>query len=373
MTKSLLVLALAALVAGLYPAGMAQSVPLPVILANNDNPSGNSASAYSLGGASVGTLITGGTGLGGGFFAETSEAISGNGKCVFVIDAGSDDIASFAAPTYALVGKAGFPNMFSAFGLGGSVALAPGGKCLYSGNSGTENVSAWSVNASCSLTHVADYVPKVGGDFYSPLAVTPDGKRLIVPAPDFEAAEMFDVNANCTLTDVNNINWANVPQCNGGCFPTGMDITNDSKVVIFGNAGLQPSALSASISPGGLSNPGFWDLTNVPGLQQANTPWFSKAGAAGSGQLYFGMAGPPSGEVTATFVESPLSITVAGATPLPSPVGTIQTVGNTMVLAELPNQIVTATISGGNLILGPIIIDPKTSALVSLEVYPKTR
>jgi hypothetical protein len=371
MTKSLLVLALAALVAGLYPAGTAQNIPLPVIVANNDNPAGNSASAYTLAGASVGTLTTGGTGLGGGYLAEISQAISSNGKCVFVVDDGSNDVASFAAPKYALVGKSGFPGMFASEG--GSVALAPNGKCLYTGNSGTQNVSAWSVNASCSLTHVADYVPKIGPDFFSPLAVTPDGKRLIVPAPDYEAAEMFDVNANCTLTDVNNINWANVPECSTGCYPTGMDITNDSKLVIFGNSAAYPSALSASISPGGLSNPGFWDLTNVPGLQEANTAWFSKAGAAGTGQIYFGMSGPPGGEVTANFVESPLSITVAGATPLPSSIGTIQTVGNTMVLAELPNQIVTATISGGNLVLGPIIFDPKAVALVSLEVYPKSR
>jgi hypothetical protein len=121
---------------------MAQSIPLPVIVANNDNPGGNSASAYTLGGGCVSTLTTGGTGLGGGYLAEISQVISSNGKCVFVVDDGSDDVASFAAPKYALVGKSGFPGMFAAEG--GSVALAPNGKCLYTGNSGTLNVSAWS-------------------------------------------------------------------------------------------------------------------------------------------------------------------------------------------------------------------------------------
>lgn len=377
MRNSLVALVLVALAAGLCTASLAQSIPLPVIVANRDNPAANAATAHNLAGGLVGTLTTGGKGLGFGYSAATSQAISSNGKCVFVVDDGSDDVASFAAPTYGLVGKSGFPGMFST-GVGGSVALTPNGKCLYTGNSGTQNVSAWTVNASCSIKHVADYVPSLGHDTYSPIAVTPDGGKLIVPAPDFEAAELFDINANCTLKDVNNINWANVPQCGFGCFPSGMDITNDSKIVIFGNSSAMPSALSASISPGGLSNPQFWDLTNLPGIGFDNVPWFSKAGAAGNGQIYFGMGAgiPPSGEVTANFTESPLNITVTGATVILGPhniVGTIRTVGNTMVIAEPPDQIQTANIVGSTLVLGPITIDPAAVNLVSLEVYPKSR
>jgi hypothetical protein len=374
MTKSLVILALVALAVGLCLPATAQTVPLPVILANSDNPAANSAVGYTLPGGTVGTLTTGGKGLGGGDFAAISQAISANGKCVFVVDDGSDDVASFAAPAYGLAGKSGFPGMFSG-GAGGSVVVTPNGKCVYTGNSGTLNVSAWRVNASCSITHIADYVPSLGPDFFSPIAITPDGARLIVPAPDFEAAELFNVNANCTLTDVNNINWANVPQCGVGCFPTGMDITDDSKVVIFGNASLQPSALTASISPGGLSNPQYWDLSNCCGLQFDNAPWLSKAGAAGSGQIYFGMSGPPSGEVTANFSEFPaVNITVTGSTPIPAAgLGAIRTVGTTMVIAELPNQIQTAKITGSSLVLGHITIDPSAVGLVSLEVYPKSR
>jgi hypothetical protein len=121
-------------------------------------------------------------------------------------------------------------------------------------------------------------------------------------------------------------------------------------------------------------NPGYWDLTNLASLQFDNVPWFSKAGAAGSGQIYFGMSGPLGGEVTANFAEFPsVSIVVTGATPLGPPVGAIRTVGTTMVIAEFPNQIQTATISGGSLLPGPITNDPKAANLVSLEVYPKSR
>src|SRR5580704_7370951 len=91
-TRSLVVLTLAAVLAVLCPAGSAQDITVPVIVANNDNPATNSASGYTLGGVSEGTLNTGGIGLGSGYFAATSEAVSSNGHCVFVVDDGSDDV-----------------------------------------------------------------------------------------------------------------------------------------------------------------------------------------------------------------------------------------------------------------------------------------
>ena len=395
MRKSLAVLALFAVV-GLCPNSFA-AVPLPIVLTNDDNATAgaNSATAYHLNTTSGGlTLLaqlkTGGTGLGMGYFAETDTAIESNGACVFVINSGSDTISSFAAPSYAKTGDAGIPGMFSTNGSGGSIALSPNGKLLVSGNSGTLNISLWSVGTACKLTHVADYVPSIGADYFSPLAFTPDGKHLVVPAPDFSGAEIFSVGANA-LTDVNNVSWAALSSCVAGCFPAGLDFTNDSAVVVFGNAtSAQTSVLSANIGAGGLSNPLNWNITNSAGAMNPNVPWFSKAGAAGNGELYIGMSGfgsgVPSGEVTATFVESPLSITVEGAgTLIPTPqefLGTIRTIGATgagagggmMVIAEFPNQIQTAKIgAGGILTLGPITTDASAAGLLSISVFPNNR
>jgi hypothetical protein len=90
--------------------------------------------------------------------------------------------------------------------------------------------------------------------------------------------------------------------------------------------------------------------------------------------------------VTATFVESPLSITVEGAgTLIPTPqefLGTIRTIGATgagagggmMVIAEFPNQIQTAKIgAGGILTLGPITTDANAAGLLSISVFPNNR
>ncbi|MGO9647052.1 exported hypothetical protein [Candidatus Sulfotelmatobacter sp. SbA7] len=375
------------------------AVPTPVVLTNDDNPTAgaNSATAFHLV-TSTGALTlikrlkTGGTGLGGGFFANSGTSIQSNGNCVFVANTGSDKITSFAAPSYAKTGNAGFPGMFSANLAGGSIALSPNGQLLVSGNSGTENISLWSVGAKCLLTHVADYVPSMGADVFSPIAFTPDGTAVVVPAPDFEGAEIFDVVAGPALEDINSVNWTTVASCADGCYPTGMDFTNDGTVVLFGNANDQMSSvLSANIGPAGLSNPQNWPLSvSTSVMCNPNVPWLSQAGAAGQGELYIGMSGfgPgfPSGEVTATFVESPLSITQEGAgTAISTPddiLGTIRTVGatgtgtggGTMVIAEFPNQIQTATIAAGGAITpGPITTDPNGGGLLSVSVYPNTR
>jgi hypothetical protein len=399
MRKAPLVLALIAMVA--LCATSFAAVPLPVVLANDDNPNtgANSATAFHLNTTngtmtSVKVLETGGTGLGFGFFAYTGSAIASNGSCVFVINTASDTISSFAAPSYAKTGDAGFTGMFSGELEGGGVALSPNGKILASANSGTLNISTWSVGAKCILTHIADYTPSIGADTFVTLAFTPNGKGLLVPSVDFQGVEAFQVNANGTLTDIGNASWTGITDCqNLGCFPTGLDITTDSKVAVFGNAsGSQNSLLSVNIGPTGLTNPQNWPITACPsGCGNPNVPWFSKNGAKGKGELYVGMSGYsinniPSGEVTMNFTESPLSITEEGSgTLISSPqqaLGAIRSVGATgdgtgggmLVYAMYPNQIQTATIdAAGAITLGPITTDANGQGLLSISVYPNTR
>ncbi len=376
MSKVILLLQSAVFIAVVCSVTVAQTH----ILTNDDNPSANTATAFP---GNV-VLNTGGKGLGAAYFSNTGTAISSTAHCVFVADTGSDDIASFVAPAYNLVGRFSNPALnFSANGLGGSIALTPNGKYLYGGYSGSLNIGAWIVNPNCSLTFIAAYVPAVGADYFSPLAVTPNGIGLVVSAPNLEAAEVFRINANGSLTDVNSVSWANIGNCSSvGCFPSGIDITDDSRVVVFGNATLSlPSALSANLGPTGLSNPQLWDLTNSAGAENDNVPWFSKAGSKGNGFLYFGMsgfgAGVPSGEVTANFTEFPLSISVANSTLINTPdnfEGAIRSHGSVLYVAVYPNTIDTFNInSNGSLTLANTITDLQGIALLSLSVYPNTR
>lgn len=384
MRKFLVLLSLVAMVTLLCSVSFASNV----ILTNDDNPSGNSATAYttnSNGSLSLfGKLTTGGTGLGGGYFASYGTAIASNAHCVFVANTGSDTISSFEAPSYTKTGDAGIPGMFSANGVGGSIALHPSGLGLVSGNSGTLNISLWQVASNCKLTHVADFTPNGGADFISPVAFSPNGGFLVVPLPDFEAAELYSVSLTAPyLTDLGFVSYASTGSCGSiGCFPTGIDFTSDSKVVIMGNASIGgPSVITSSVTSSGLTNAAEWDLTNSAGVINVNVPHLSAAGYAGSGFLYAGASGygsdGPSGVITCNFTESPLSITVAQSIAIPNAdnfQGSVLTFGNALFAAEFPNQIQSASVaSNGSLTLGPVTTDNNAAGLLSMSAYPNSR
>jgi hypothetical protein len=395
MRKALVVLSLVAMLAA---ACLAANVPLPIILAADDNynSGANSASAFHLNTTTgamtfLKQLKTGGTGLGGGYFSNLGTAITSNGHCVFVTNTDSDTISWFEGSSFTLGGSAGIPGMFSTYGEGGSIAVSPNGKLLASGDSGLLEVSTWSIAANCALTHIADYTPTIGGDYFSPLGFTPNGEALVVPAPDYEGAEIFAVNSNGTLTDVNNVTWSSLANCANGCYPSGLDFTNDSKVVVFGSASLgQNAILTASIGPHGLGDPQVWLIPNGAGVTNPNVPWFSQDGAKGHGELYVSFSGysfsNPAGEVTLDFVENPLSITVEGnGNGIPAPGGflgalrTYGAIGNglgggEMVIVVYPNMLQPAKIdAGGAITLQNTTTDPNAVGLLSISIYPATR
>jgi hypothetical protein len=388
MRKTLVVLGIVAMCAA---AGFPATVPL--VVTNDDNPAagGNTASVYHLNtntGAMtlIKVLATGGSGLGSGYFANTGTAVESNAHCVFVANTGSDTISWFEGPSYVLGGSAGIPGMFSTFGLGGSIALSPNGRVLASGNSGTMNVSTWRVATNCALTLVGSYVPSIGPDYFSPLGFTPDNHSLVVPAPNLSGAEIFKVHTNGTLLDVNNVTWP-AAACTGGCYPTGLDFTNNSGVVVFGNASLgQTSVLTANIAASTLSSPLVFNIANIAGTLNPNVPYFSQAGAAGNGELFVGMSGAPfsTGEVTTNFTSIP-TIAVSGlgnaVTTGSGYMGAIRTYGATgvgaggmMVMAVYPNILQPAKIGAGGVItlLAPTI-DVNGVGLLSISIYPATR
>ena len=366
------------------------------LIVDDDNPSGNTATVYKI--ASNGTLNqfkilqTGGTGFGGGFFANVGATVSQNASCVFIEDAGSNDIAAFSKATgFSKVGN--FSNAVLNWNevFGGSMSLTPDGHFLYAGYSGSENVGAWKVNPDCSLTFIAAYVPSNGPDTYGAVEVLPNGKGLLVTAIDLSSVTLFLINSTTgELTEKNTIFWTGVGNCDtNGCFPTGIDITKDSKVAIFGNATLgSPAALTANITPGGLTNPRVWATRTPLPVSNNNVPWLSPgAYSTGSGYIYFGMSGfeNPSlipGVVTAQFTEIPLNITVVNSIVINNPTqfdGRIETVaktdtGSELVVAEWFNTLETFKINtDGSLTSLHQTTDNQANGGLSFSVYPPSR
>lgn len=324
------------------------------VVTNNDNPSGNSATVYTLNTTSgaltqVAVLKTGGTGLGGGFFAAYGTSVAKSASCIFVIDNGSNDVAAFQHSGHTVTKTGNYSNTslnLSGYA-GGSLALAPNGKTLYVSYSGSENIGVWTVASNCGLTLAQTFVPSLGADVFGALAIDPTGHALVFGADDFEAANLALINQTTgQLTDDGNVQYSSLSSCSGGCYPAGIDFTKDSSVVLFGNATITgPSMLTANLSTKGLSNPQFWDLTNSAGVGNVNIPYLSTTGYAGNGPLFLGASGygpdaVPSGEITAAFVEKPLSITVTNSTFISNPDEyqfTIAATGSTMLTAEFPN------------------------------------
>jgi|SRR5215472_3465789 len=388
MKKAFSLLALLALVAGLTSISFAAGTTF--VITNDDNPAGNSATVYKLN-TTTGVLTqakvlkTGGTGLGFGFFASKQSTVTQGLTCVFVEDAGSNDIATFSKAThFSKVGN--FSNSalsFSGFA-GGSLALNAAGTFLYASYSGSENIGVWAVGSDCSLTLVGSpFVPKLGPDLFGAIAISPNGKFLVIGSDSFEAADLAAINSTTgALTDMGSVSFTSVNGCSGGCFPAGIDFTKDSRVVIMGNATTTaPSALTASLSATGLKNPKEWSLTNTAGTMNDNVPWLNAAAFAGNGNLYFGMAGfgvgIPSGVVTTAFVESPLSITVTNSTLINNTEefqDSIASAGSLMITAEPPNVLDTFTINAdGSLTLLQSTTDAQANGEINFDIFPKTR
>lgn len=360
------------------------------VITNDDNPSGNSATVFTVGSGGHLTqftvLKTGYDGLGGGYFAWQGTAVTKSKTCVFVANTGSDNITAFTTAGK-LVGSYGIPGMFSTYGLGGSITLDPvEGKLLVSGNSGLLDISTWLVGKTCALTHLADYTPSAGADYFSPVGVTPKDSYVVVPVPDYEAAELYSINhTNGVLTDIGNVNfYDDVTECQSyGCFPTGLDFTNDEKLVVFGNATLGSETgdsylLSANITSTGLTNPADTVVTNSAGAINDNNPHFTATARGGSGDLIIGESGydgyGPSGLVCANFTESPFSVSVVNAVAVTNAdnyQGSVVTFGTEGFAAEYPNVIQSFSIgSGCSITLGPTTTDSQGYGLLSISAFP---
>jgi hypothetical protein len=388
--KRSVVPALIVVMIGLCRASFAAS---EYVIANANNRPNNSLVVYELD-TEVGSLTqiamlpTGGNGLGPGGppnMSNVGQAISPNAACVFALDPGigpsSTDIAAFSkANGYAKVGN--YSNVALQVGdSNGSLALTPNGKFLYASYSETENVGVWAVNADCSLTFVAAYPPGAAGA--ADLKVTPDGAYLVA---SYGNAELFAINENDgTLTDIGSLSG---PICPQGCLIVGVDFTKDSKIAIFaGNWGTNqgydiPVAVSARVTPTGFKEVRGWELealNDSPFLAASNIPFFSAAGYAGSGNLYFGMYGGEGfpGVLTTSFTESPLQITVTNATVIDPTIydGAIAATGNLMVVAEYPTQIGVFSINpdGSLTELSTTPIGTQDPGMFSLSIFPNTR
>jgi hypothetical protein len=251
-------------------------------------------------------LETGGSGLGGGYFANNRLTAQTNGDCLFVSDAGSEDIAAFTG-TYKN-GKLTFNNMptrtptggsGSAYGIG--LAVTPQNDMLFATLDENEEIAIFTIGKGCTLT-ANGTVPE--SDFVGPMAITQDGKVLVVSGPNNSYIDAWTINHTAhTLTPLGTpLVLGGISSCASvGCFPTGLDtakIVNGKTLVVAGNATLSgPYYITAQLDESsGLSNGNTFNITGTS-LANIESPWYGSAAHDdnGTGFIYFAAAGFGSG------------------------------------------------------------------------------
>jgi hypothetical protein len=175
--------------------GTANAATRYYVVANNNAPT-NSVSIYEVSGTSlvpVTTVPTGGSGTGGGYFAEVTQSIAhdGSNECVFAGDAASADIAamkvSASSPYLTVVSNYVSPDGDAAANDGLGITVSGG--YLYANYTGNNAVGGtvgpaigvWKIGAGCKLSFVSHLATSgLSGGSIDGMAVTPNGSYLVV-------------------------------------------------------------------------------------------------------------------------------------------------------------------------------------------------
>jgi hypothetical protein len=354
------------------------------VVVNNNNSLGNFVVWYDLDtktGNLKKALVRNTHGKGWGGEADLSgvqQAISADGGCIFALDLYSSDIAAFSKATgYERVGNYFSQDLISG-AEGDSIALSPNGKFLYANYTRTVRLAAWHVGSDCSLALVAIQ----GGQFGGPLQVTPNGKYLVTR--DGNEFAINQENGGLTFLGGTVFNTGACSRQNA-CLPYGIQITKDSKLAIFSSFApdirrnhMIPLMLTAQITPNGLASPKVRSLTLENDLRFNIFPFLSTEAYEGNGTIYLGVTtGGVStpGILTADFTDKPVHFAVTNSTIANPQVGNIAVTGNTMVVAQYPNQISVFRIkkNGSLKLLSTTTIDEQGEGMFSLSIFPNTR
>lgn len=177
-------------------AGAAADAPGAVYALTNQ-VAGNAVAVFSRAadGALIaaGTVATGGTGTGGGLGSQGAVALSDNGRWLFAVNAGSNDVSVFRVDPSGLSLTSRAPS-------GGTlpISLTVHGNLLFVLNAGGEgNVTGFVVGPDGALDAIAGSTRPLSGPAAGPAQVSfsPDGRRLIVTEKSTNLLGVYAVSA----------------------------------------------------------------------------------------------------------------------------------------------------------------------------------
>ena len=144
--------------------------------------------------SAAGTVATGGTGTGAGLGSQSAVSLSNDGRRLFAVNAGSNDVSVFA------VSPAGLA-LASRTASSGTlpISLTVHGNVLYVLNAGgSGNISGFTVGTSGDLTPIAGATLPLSGSTVGPADVqfSPDGRHLVVTEKNTNLLDVYAVDAS---------------------------------------------------------------------------------------------------------------------------------------------------------------------------------
>ena len=142
----------------------------------------------------VGSVATGGTGAGAGLGSQGALALSDNGRWLFAVNAGSNDVSAFQI-------TAGGLSLSSRVASGGNlpISVTVHDDVLYVLNAGGNgNISAFRIDAGGALTPIAGSARSLSGSAVGPAQVSfsPDGRWLVVTEKTTSRLDVFAVGSD---------------------------------------------------------------------------------------------------------------------------------------------------------------------------------
>jgi 6-phosphogluconolactonase (cycloisomerase 2 family) len=204
---------------------------------------------------------TAGFGIQGGFFGtqRVSSLPSLTAPCLYVTDAGTNDIASVSLPGQQLMGT--FSASQTDDGSTNGIGLAVNSQYLYASFTASATIATFSLQGSCGLTFLGD-ISAVGlqGGSVSGMAV--NGNLLVVAYGD-GSIQSFNVHNGIPVSNGDLQNTTGYNSSKSRPMPSGVDITQNGAFAIFGDVGPQMIVEVSSLASGRLATTVVYSLGDV--------------------------------------------------------------------------------------------------------------
>lgn len=211
------------------------------VFISTNAPAGNEVIVYERREGAAATLLTrvatGGTGTGAGLGSQGAVTLSRNGRWLFVVNAGSDSVSTFAVTAWGL-------QLVSVTPSGGSTptSVTEGGNMVYVLNAGGAGNVAGFRNVRGTLWPVAGTtgaLSAAGGTAPAQVGLSREGDLLVVTERATNVVSSWPVHADGTL-------GTRSSTASPGATPFGFAFTRQDRLVVSEAAGGAANASSAS-------------------------------------------------------------------------------------------------------------------------------